>query len=359
MNLILLLPTLLPLSACTSPSSAPVSISAPAQEDESLADVYERVHMSVVTIKTVGKQGTVDAAGQVRLESGLGSGVLISDDGKIMTAAHVVQTADEVAVGFVGGVTRKARILGSVPLADVALIQIEGEVPAAAKVAPLGDSGAPRVGSRVFVIGSPQGVTHTLTVGHLSARRVREFSVPGCEKFELLQTDAAINQGNSGGPLFDMQGNVIGIVSHIVSRSGGSEGLGFAIGSNVARALLLERPILWSGIDSVMLSGPAARAFQLPEGRNGALVQRVAEGSLGARLGIRGGEVPATIAGQELLIGGDVILEVMDLPVDGKDFYPKCVELLDGMEPKDTLRVLILRGGEERTLGARLEDISG
>ncbi|MCZ6596644.1 MAG: trypsin-like peptidase domain-containing protein [Planctomycetota bacterium] len=344
----------LPLLACQ--ASGP-SVALRTSTDESLEEVFDRVHGSVVTIRTVGQSGLIDDTGAALFEGGIGSGVLVSDDGRIMTAAHVVQTADAVAVDFVDGTTRKARILGTVPSADLALIQIEGELPAEATVARLADSDSARVGSMVFVIGAPRGISHTLTVGHLSARRQLELPFPGSVPIELLQTDAAINKGNSGGPMFDMRGEVIGIVSHIVSESGGSEGLGFGVAANTARVLLLERNIVWSGIDKVVLSGPFARALNLPEGRSGDLVQRVAKGSLGDRLGVRGGEIPATIAGQDLLLGGDVVLEVFGVRVEDPDFYSKVEKMFESLGDSNVMSVLVLRGGDQQLLEGKLGDL--
>jgi hypothetical protein len=123
-----------------------------------------------------------------------------------------------------------------------------------------------------------------------------------------IQTDAAINRGNSGVPMFDMNGDVIGIVSHMVSVSGGSQGLGFVVTSNMARRLLLEEPSVWHGLDGYLLSGGLAHALNLPTA--GLLVQRVAHGSPAERLGLRGGRFGITIGDEQLLIGGDVIIAI-------------------------------------------------
>jgi S1-C subfamily serine protease len=148
-----------------------------------------------------------------------------------------------------------------------------------------------QIGEQVFVVGAPLGITHTLTVGHLSARHKPNATFSGMLTAEFFQTDAAINRGNSGGPMFDLKGEVIGIVSSILSQSGGSDGLGFAATSNIARRLLLDEPSVWSGLDGYLLIGEAARAFNLPVGfEAGLLVQRVALGSPADQLGVRGGK---------------------------------------------------------------------
>ncbi len=358
MNLLLLATLFLSAPACQTPA-APTSVPAHShQQSETLEGVFDRVHTSVVTIMTVGQSGLVDQGGKAVLESGIGSGVVVSKDGKIVTAAHVVQTAEEVAVEFANGERMLAKIVGSVPAADLALIQIVDKLPAGIAVAPMGDSDKTRVGGSVFVIGSPLGISHTLTVGHISARRAVDLLIPGADQVVMLQTDAAISKGNSGGPMFNMKGEVVGIVSSIVSRSGGSEGLGFTIASNVAKSLLLDRDPIWSGIDSVMLDGSLARAFQLPVGRSGALVQRVAKGSIGERLGILGGSISATIEGQEVMLGGDIIIEAGGLRVNRKDFFRRFLDKLEKLKPEDEFTVLVLRGGKEKTLGSTFGELT-
>jgi len=329
-------------------------------QEESLEDVFARVQGAVVTIYTVGRTGITDASGQVATEGGVGSGVLIDAEGRILTAAHVVQTADLVAVEFAGSEPIEARVLGSVPLADVAMIQLTAPVPAGIQPVPLGDSDAARVASRVFVVGAPLGISHTLTVGYLSARRSTP-SLLGTEfQVEVFQTDAAINQGNSGGPMFDQEGNVIGLVSYIVSQTGGSEGLGFAVTSNTARRLLLERSLFWSGMDYVIVAGPLARALNLPEGRAGLLIQRVAQGSGSERLGIRGGSIAASIEGIDVLLGGDVVLEAFGARIDEPGGLERILAATGALQPDSTVEVVVLRDGELLTLaGAVAELVSG
>jgi S1-C subfamily serine protease len=246
--------------------------------------------------------------------SGIGSGVLVSSDGKVLTAAHVVQTAEKIQVRFQGGQKVDARVLGTEPAADIALLQVD-RVPSDAVVAKVGDSDDAQVGDPVFVVGAPFGASHTLTVGHLSARRKPDKVVSGFETFEVLQTDAAINPGNSGGPLFDMNGEVIGIASYIISKSGGFQGLGFAVSSNMARKLLLEGRPMWSGLEGEMLEGTLARLLNLPQ-EAGILVLKVAKDSPAAKLGLKGGFVTVTLPdGQELVLGGDVVLEVQGIRI--------------------------------------------
>jgi S1-C subfamily serine protease len=171
---------------------------------------------------------------------------------------------------------------------------------------------------------------------------------------EFFQTDAAINEGNSGGPMFNMHGEVIGIVSHIVSRSGGFEGLGFVVTSNLARKLLLERSPFWSGMEGFLLSGEMAKIFNVPQPA-GLLVQRIAPHSPASQLGLRPGTLAAVIEGEPLVVGGDIILEVQGVPFipDGSS-YTVIRERLTSLKPGDKITVLVLRDGRKEELTAKL-----
>jgi serine protease Do len=311
----------------------------------SLAHMFKRVDKAVVVIRTAG-HAAGPWAGQTVTTSGIGSGVLISAAGDVLTAAHVVQTADAVGVEFPGGEIVRAAIVASDSSADVALLRLE-HVPKGVQPAALGDSDEVEVGDQVFVIGAPLGISHTLTVGHISARRAASKGFGPLAAAELFQTDAAINQGNSGGPMFNLAGEVIGVVSHIVSRSGGSDGLGFVVTSNAARRLVIDEPSVWTGLEGVLLTNDVARAFNLPGGAAGLLVQRIAEGSPAQRFGLRAGALPIAVGEDRLLIGGDVILAVEGISLGAPDAYEqirhRLIALRDGGNP---IRVTVLRGGE-------------
>ena len=258
-----------------------------------IATIYNRVKTSVVVIETTQKEVSPFGMGQLTSVGGLGSGVLISNDGQVMTAAHVVQAADQVIVHFMNGEKITARVLAAEAGADLALLQLERK-PTEAKVAKLGDSDKTQVGDQVFIVGAPFGIDHTLTVGHVSARRREDNAFGTFLPTEILQTDAAINTGNSGGPMFNLKGEVVGIVSYIISQTGGFEGLGFVVTTNMAKKMLLEERALWSGILGQIVEGELARVLNVPGGR-GMLVQRVAERSAGAHLGLSGGSYRATV----------------------------------------------------------------
>lgn len=322
---------------------------APPAAGQTVGQAFKRVNRSVVVVRTT--ESEINARDLVSVP-GVGSGVLISPDGKVLTAAHVVHTADEINVEFLDGTIVRATVIGSEPEADVALLRLD-RVPEAAVVATLGDSDGAEVGDQVFVVGAPYGIGHTLTVGHISARHKPNTIYSGMSLAEFLQTDAAINQGNSGGPMFSMAGEVIGVVSHIISKSGGFEGLGFVVTSNMARRLLLERRSFWSGLDGFVLSGALARAFNLPQ-PVGLLVQRVAQNSPSAITGLRGGTMKATIDGRTITVGGDIILEVQGIPITGRTSYEQIQERLGRLHPGAQLTITILRDGSRTELLGRL-----
>jgi serine protease Do len=252
---------------------------------QSVGEVFRRVSHAVVIVHTSSTQYPLMRMDRPIAVGGTGSGVLISPT-DVMTAAHVVQTADEVQLEF--------------PSGEVVRV-------------PIGDSDAVSVGDQVFVVGAPFGQSHTLTVGHVSARRHPTGQLGGSATVEYLQTDAAINPGNSGGPMFNMDGEVVGIVSHILTLSGGFQGLGYAVSANAARQVLLEEPGIWTGVEGVPVTGALAALLNVPPPGGGLLVQGVAAGSPAAALGLRPSTVPIEIAGESLLIGGDIVLAVQGI----------------------------------------------
>jgi S1-C subfamily serine protease len=265
----------------------------------------------------------------------------------------VVQTADTVEVEFTDGAVVKARVVASDVAADVALLQLD-RVPPHSTPAHLGDSDKTEVGDQIFIVGAPRGITHTLTVGHVSARRQPKATYAGFISTELFQTDAAINRGNSGGPMFDMNGDVIGIVSHMVSVSGGSEGLGFVVTSNMARRLLLEERSVWHGLDGYLITNEIAHALNLPTG--GLLVQRVAHGSPAERLGLRGGRYNVTIENEQLLIGGDVIVAMQGIALAEPDAYERVrLRLMDIRTRGGLISLSVMREGGLTELTAEVE----
>jgi serine protease Do len=324
----------------------------PAEAASALSQTFKRVDSAVVVVRT--NERVLVRGGQTATSAGIGSGVLVGNGGQVLTAAHVVQAADVVVIEFADGTLAPARIVASDPSADVALLEA-AQVPHGIVPAKLGDSDQAEVGESIFVIGAPLGIAHTLTVGHISARRVPSESAGGLVPAELFQTDAAINQGNSGGPLFNLAGEVIGIVSHILSRSGGSEGLGFVVTSNTARRLLLDEHSVWTGLEGLLLPSEIASAFNVPGEAAGLLVQRVAADSPAERLGLRAGQLPTVIGEQKLVVGGDIVLAVEGISVGAPDAYETIRrKLIERRRAQQEVRVTVLRGGETIELVASI-----
>ena len=322
-----------------------------ASKAESLSDTFKRVAPAVVVVKTQQRQlaslmSAVSRTTYVDVQ-GLGSGVLIKDEqgGLVMTAAHVVQAADQVQVEFKDGRTVDAKVVASWAMCDVALLKLD-KAPMDITPLEVGDSDKVEVGDRVFIVGAPHGLTHSLSVGHIGARRKSNQVLGAMAAVELFQTDAAINTGNSGGPMFNEKGKVIGIVSHILTRSGGFEGVGFAVTSNLAKYLLLETPSGWWGAEAKLISDDLAKVFNLPQDA-GLLIQRVAISSPAHQLGIVPGKIPAKIGNEELIVGGDIVLEVAGVKIEAD---PKAFEKLRmrvrEMKPSDAVDVKVLREGK-------------
>lgn len=325
-----------------------------AWSSEPLSDVYERVYPSVVMVQTSETIVPEFPGAQATSVEGVGSGFIVNGKGQIMTAAHVVQAADTVMVHFHDGAPVPADVISSDPATDLALLQLHA-MPPYAKPAKLGDSDATRVGDEVFVVGAPLGAAYTLTAGRLSAKRLSP-RMSGTGNWELMQTDASINQGNSGGPLFNRDGEVIGVVSHILSQSGASAGLGFAVSINMASRIMLGEGTFWSGMQGRQVDGLLASALQIPE-PTAILVEQVAKGSPSEKIGLQGGLVYAIIGEAKILLGGDVLLKVNGIPVGLPGSGDRIRELLRTLKPKEELTLEILRGGRRKVLSKPMREL--
>ncbi len=275
-------------------------------EDEArIVQLQRQVMPSVVTILT--RRSTPGGPTQ----KSLGTGILITADNHILTAAHVVDGADVIRVKTQDGRLRRATILFSEPDADVALIRL-AMPDATLPHAQLGNSDRLAAGQRLLIIGNPRGLENSLSVGHISAFRNFGELYDGSIRLEFIQTDAAINSGNSGGPAFDSKGRVVGIASRILTHSGGSEGLGFVVAINTAKQLLALEHRAWTGLRGVFLSHAQLAALSNLEEPGGLLIQSIAKGSPAAKAGLRGGTVAAVIDSKRILLGGDLILRLGD-----------------------------------------------
>ncbi|UCV11004.1 Do family serine endopeptidase [Dechloromonas denitrificans] len=236
--------------------------------------------------------------GQAQRNSGLGSGVIVSANGYILTNYHVIEAADDIQVSLNDGHTYKARVVGSDPESDLAILQIKADkLPAIT----FGQMDSLRVGDVVLAIGNPFGVGQTVTMGIVSALGRSHLGINTFENF--IQTDAAINPGNSGGALVDVNGNLVGINTAIYSRTGGSHGIGFAIPVSSAKSIM-EQIIQngtvtrgWIGVEAQEITAELAESFGLPD-TEGALIAGVVRGSPADSAGIRPGDVLLAVSGK-------------------------------------------------------------
>ncbi len=308
--------------------------------------VYEQASPSVANIVTRTVQ--YDFFFNPVPVEGAGSGFLIDEQGHILTNSHVVAGADliEVSLGERGEQGRfRARVVGRDERNDVALLKI---APGQRKLKPLplGDSSAVRVGQRVLAIGNPFGFQSTLTTGVVSATDRTVQTGPQTFVDQAIQTDAAINRGNSGGPLLNSKGEVIGINTLIISPSGAASGIGFAIPINTARRIAEDlirygKPRrAYLGLEGMQLWPELAEALDLPVGE-GILIERVERGGPADRAGLRGGDRAVRAGLRRLIIGGDVLVAIDGQPV-ANSFDLNL--LLNRKQPGDVVTVTIYRG---------------
>lgn len=302
---------------------------------QDIANLYKEVNPSVVTIKTVTKN--IKTNYQVSKDSGIGSGVLISDSGVILTAAHVVNNAEKIEVKFLNGEVIPAKVVRSAPIADLATIKISW-MPKDYKVSKLGNSDNALIGEKIIIVGAPFGLEHSLSVGYISRRDKGKNRTSGFIQNDFFQTDASINQGNSGGPMFNLKGEVIGISSYIITKSGGFEGLGFAVTSNLAKKLVVDGNRRWTGIQGYFLDEASAWILNVPIS-GGMLIESVVQFSPADFAGLKGGFQKVNINGNEITLGGDIILSINGIPITNK------IEKLDFLG-KETYNLKILRGGK-------------
>ena len=316
-------------------------------QSQNLEQLYKSVNSSVVVVnvESVAPEGE-GASFQLALAASQGSGVLVNEEGLIWTAAHVIQSAESITVEFLDGDIYPAEVIASNPLADVASIKVTGNFEIKdKKVAKIGDSDRANIGENVFVIGAPHGFKQSLTRGILSGRYVPDKLSNDFEQIEFLQTDAAINPGNSGGPLFNMKGEVIGIASSIYTISGGFDGIGFVAPSNGAKKLLESANSPWTGMETLLLPQEIAMLLNVPQ-KTGLLVLSISSKGSAGLLGLRGGYVPAVINGTEILLGGDIILEVAGIKFEDKNSRSLIKKKLEEYDSGDLIPIVILRNGQ-------------
>jgi Do/DeqQ family serine protease len=269
--------------------------------------------------------------------SGLGSGVIVSEEGYVLTNFHVVEAADEIEVASNDGRKFKAKVVGTDPESDLAVLRVPAEARLPAMTFATSDS--LRVGDIVLAIGNPFGVGQTVTSGIVSALGRSHLGINTFENF--IQTDAAVNPGNSGGALIDTNGNLVGINTAIYSQNGGSMGIGFAIPVSLARSVM-EQIIRtgtvtrgWIGVEVQEITPELAESFRMPS-TEGALIAGVMRGSPADKAGIRPGDVLLAIDGRKV-----------------KD-AENMLELIAGLEPGQTGRITLRRDGRETDVQAMI-----
>lgn len=313
----------------------------------SVNSVYEAANHGVVEITTT--TSTAAAPFGDSQSQALGSGFVFDTSGHIVTNQHVVDGAGTISVRFWNGATYAAKVVGTDPSTDLAVIRVEAPTTLLSPLA-LGDSGAAEIGDGVVAIGSPFGLEGTVTFGIVSALH-RQMTAPNNFSInDTIQTDAAINHGNSGGPLLDLQAKVIGVNAQIKSDSGGNEGVGFAIPSNTVSAIA-EQLIATGSVEHAYLGVsletiPASVASELGVPA-GVAVAEVRPGTPAARAGLKAATGSSAVAGQQYPTGGDVITAV-----DGKAVTSaaEMQSAIDAHRPGDDVSVTYVRGGKSHTV---------
>jgi S1-C subfamily serine protease len=343
-------------SAATAASTTTVALTS---TDMTPAEIYNKYSAGVVevlatfnNVSSATPYGPSSSSAQA-----LGSGFVVAADGSILTNAHVVSdngtTADSVKVVFKtqdgsDTTTVVATVVGVDETSDVALLKVDPAKAPALDPVPLGDSSAVQVGEAVVAIGNPLGYDFSVTSGIVSATNRNLQSPNGSVIPDGIQTDAAINEGNSGGPLIDASGQVIGINEQIASQSGGNQGLGFAVPINTAASVMKQLQATgkvtyaYLGVQGQTITSDVAGALGLSQ-NEGVLVAAVSESSPAAKAGIEGGSQQTDLQGQLYVVGGDVITAM-----DGKTLasMDELGAAILKHKPGDTVTLTVVSGGK-------------
>ena len=298
-----------------------------------VSEIYNQVSKAVVEIAATGGSTFGSQA------SAQGSGFIYDEDGHVVTNQHVVAGASSISISFWNGTELQATLVGTDPSTDLAVLHVDAS-PSLLQPLRLANSSGVDVGDAVLAFGSPFGLEGTVTSGIVSALH-REMTAPNNFTItDTIQTDAAINHGNSGGPLLDRKGRVIGVNAQIESESGGSDGVGFAIPSDTVRSI----------VDQLITDGKVEHAYlgiRMTRTADGVAITEVLPGTPADDVGLRAATGTTTIDGQEQPTGGDVVVEFDGETVTSAVALQSAV---DAHRPGDKVSVTILRGGSRRTI---------
>lgn len=313
--------------------------------------VYEKVNRSVVNIDTQAVK--VDNFFMLAVPTeGAGSGWVLDRNGHIITNNHVIADSDSIQVTLADGSAYPARLVGTDPTTDIAVLKIEAPADLLFPVE-IGDSSALRVGQRVFAIGNPYGLERTMTVGIVSSLNRTLASGKSQKLKNMIQLDAALNQGNSGGPLLDSQGRLIGMNTAIASMTGQNSGVGFAVPANIIRRTVPE----------LMQFGKVVRASlgieAIMEMKRGVMIAKTEKNGAAEQAGLKGGYREAIERFGAMQVrrqffdrqNADVILKIENKEVQSADDIN---DMMSERKPGDEVVVTILRGGREAVLRVRL-----
>ncbi len=344
-------PSPTPLVVVLTPTPLPRSVLAEASAAQQVAvNVYKRVSPAVVHIAVEGAN---------LLESGTGSGFVYDQQGYIVTNNHVVVGGSNIIVTFSDDTRARAEVIGTDPDSDLAIIKVDVPEPLLMPLE-LGDSDSLQVGEQAIAIGNPFGFERTITVGVISSLGRVVPQATGFSMANLIQTDAAVNPGNSGGPLLDNQGQVIGVNSFIFSENGVSSGVGFAIPVNTLKRVVPKliadgryaHP--WLGITGQDIDNLVADELELSV-RRGVLVQTAFQDGPAGLAGLRGGGQEREVEGtfRIVRIGGDIIVGIDGQSVEGMD---DLITYLETRQVGQQVVLTIVRDGDERQVEVTLEE---
>lgn len=345
-------------------SPAPPTAQVAGSSRLSVAEIYTRAAPGVVQITS--SSGVQDATSgafpfgttPLRPQQALGSGFVLDKTGHIVTNYHVIEGADQIEVSFSNKDTLRAKLVGSDPSTDIAVLRVEASSRGLTPLE-LGTSGGVRVGDPVVAIGNPFGLARTATAGIVSAVQERTITAPnGYPIDHVIQTDAPINSGNSGGPLLNDRAQVIGVNSQIASAQGsaGNVGIGFAVPADTVKEVvtqLIETGAVdraYLGIAGSSVTEELARVFRLPVDA-GVLVEDVVEGTAAAKAGLKGGTDSVVVAGESYTLGGDVIVSLAGKRVASLE---ELRDQLANHKPGDTVKLRVYRGARSLAITVKL-----